>query len=331
MTENQNKLIAFNNKYFSQSNMKLLSQKVHGDEESFKNVQEELNFLVEEHESYLDTLNFEAVGFNEGLVKSQKVQEDGIKDLVLLNVLKLLVNKSILDYDKFAPDELAIMKNLGELIYPMETVAQHLWKFDQDDTKHTWWYQLDACECPVLDNQDMFGVDRAYINMSCPLHGDLTKVLQEKEEAIEALVEVHDASNDTETDIYAGEVDEVILNAYMDNYEVLLTDGRVLDIDTNIDAHGASGFGYMMESCEKNISIREFLKKFCTFKAITPSEDAYLIANRGTGIFTNSKRLWASSSYIKESQLRPQFAGNYENGDEIPAFGNFQFILRKKV
>ena len=324
MNENQEKLIAFIEKYFSEKDMRSLSQLIHGDEEYFKGVQEELIFLVEEHTKFIDNINLVEVIFNKNLVKRQKVDEAGLANLALLNILKELVNKSIMDYDKFAPDELQIMRNLGKLIYPMEVVAQRLWKFDSDDTKHTWWYQLDACECPVLDNQDMFGVDRAYINMSCPIHGDLDKILQKKEV---------DENPITEEDIELAEqgMSENLINAHMDAYEILLTDGRILDMDEVIDSHGASGFGYMLEGCEKNISIREFLKKYATFIEITTQQDAYLIANRGEGIFTSDESLWCTSSYINEkSQLRSQWAGNYDNGQEIPAFGNFQFILRKK-
>lgn len=171
MTEKQQKLINFIDKFFNENNLRLLSQKVHRDEELFKKVQEEVNFLVKEQESYLDTVNFEAIDFNNDLIKKQQLQKEDIENLVLLNILKLLVNKSILKYNKFNSEELSTMKKLGALIYPMEMIAQQLWKFDQDDTKHTWWYQLKACECPILDNQELFGIDRAYINTSCPIHG----------------------------------------------------------------------------------------------------------------------------------------------------------------
>lgn len=180
MNENQKELIKFIEKHFSIALMQELSQLVHGDHESFLQTGEELKFLVEEHQSFLEEINFESTGgFNESLVERQKIDEAGIRELFLLNVLKVLVNKSINDYDKFQEEELLIMKRLSELIYPMENLAQQLWKFDIDSTKHTWWYQLDACICPVLDNQDMFGIDRNIIVMSCPLHGNIAPVKTE--------------------------------------------------------------------------------------------------------------------------------------------------------
>ena len=178
MNENQERLIKFIEANFSKEFMQKLSQIVHGDEEHYIHTAEELKFLVEEHDIFLANMNFEAVGFNKNLVERQKINEEGIKKLTLLNILKALVNNSINDYDQYEHEELMIMRRLSDLIYPMENLAQLLWKFDIDGNKHTWWYQLDACKCPVMDNQDMFGLDRKYINMNCPLHGEIASILK---------------------------------------------------------------------------------------------------------------------------------------------------------
>lgn len=62
-----------------------------------------------------------------------------------------------------------------ELIKEIEFAMQRLWGFTEDSSYHNHWYLDPKCRCPVLDNRELQGTGRSIINLSCPLHGDLTE------------------------------------------------------------------------------------------------------------------------------------------------------------
>lgn len=55
----------------------------------------------------------------------------------------------------------------------LEFKMQEQWKFDQNSAFHTHWFYDPKCTCPVMDNQDMLGIQACVISKNCPLHGDL--------------------------------------------------------------------------------------------------------------------------------------------------------------
>jgi len=120
---------------------------------------------------YLESLDIEKIQFSEALIKRQKLNEEEIQELRILNILKMLVFKKTNTLNKDNLHELYQMQIIGKIVFEMELVAQELWKFGADVTKHTWWYQLPHCLCAVLDNHDYFGVNYKSITKSCPIHG----------------------------------------------------------------------------------------------------------------------------------------------------------------
>lgn len=72
-------------------------------------------------------------------------------------------------------NEIDDIKAYVALIKEIEFAMQRLWGFDEDASYHNHWYLDPKCQCPVLDNRELQGMDRSIINLSCPLHGDLTE------------------------------------------------------------------------------------------------------------------------------------------------------------
>lgn len=55
-------------------------------------------------------------------------------------------------------------------IQECEFELQRLWGFIEDAHYHRFW-ETPKCECPKLDNEDLYGHGRAIISLACPLHG----------------------------------------------------------------------------------------------------------------------------------------------------------------
>ena len=62
--------------------------------------------------------------------------------------------------------------NPVSLIEEIEYTLQDMWKFEKDRTKHSYWYKIKGCTCPVLDNKDRWGVDQRVISVDCKWHRD---------------------------------------------------------------------------------------------------------------------------------------------------------------
>jgi hypothetical protein len=113
------------------------------------NTQAGLLLLIEENPKFIKDLKPEEFIFSSKLIEDQKVTDEAVKEIGLLNVLKNLVNHSMNAYDEKLPEERKVIIELGAYIAPMENIAQKLWNFEVDKTNHTWWYQLDKRECLV--------------------------------------------------------------------------------------------------------------------------------------------------------------------------------------
>ena len=59
------------------------------------------------------------------------------------------------------------VKQVEDIEYEM----QDAWKFERDVNRHSWWYKIPHCVCPVLDNIDSWGLPRRVISGVCPMHG----------------------------------------------------------------------------------------------------------------------------------------------------------------
>lgn len=65
---------------------------------------------------------------------------------------------------------------LTKSIENMEFVLQGLWGFEQDKAFHTHWLRNNKCDCPRMDNRDIFYYGRGLIySGACRVHGELAQ------------------------------------------------------------------------------------------------------------------------------------------------------------
>ena len=106
---------------------------------------------------------------NPSLVLKQKLTQEDIDEIKRLHVIRLEL------FDYMRKPEVArdrdLLRHCVQGMEDIEFCMQMAWKFDKDRSKHTWWYQVPNCECPMIDNHDLFGIDRRIINQDCPCHG----------------------------------------------------------------------------------------------------------------------------------------------------------------
>ncbi|RLA05141.1 MAG: hypothetical protein DRQ47_01890 [Gammaproteobacteria bacterium] len=114
------------------------------------------------------------VKLNKGLIASQKVDEDGVAELIRLHKALDLVNELMAEMD---PTDGEYMVNqlhtMATVIESIEFNMQRVWKFPQDMDFHTHWLNVPHCKCPQMDNRDPLYFGRRIINANCPVHGDV--------------------------------------------------------------------------------------------------------------------------------------------------------------
>jgi len=63
------------------------------------------------------------------------------------------------------------LRYLSQIVTQIDFQLQRLWKFKEDSSYHRFW-DLPKCDCPKMDNQDVYGTGYRYINPNCLIHGD---------------------------------------------------------------------------------------------------------------------------------------------------------------
>ena len=60
--------------------------------------------------------------------------------------------------------------NPVEHIEALEYTLQVLWQFTPDRNRHSYWYKINGCTCPKMDNNDMIGTGYRKISEDCKWH-----------------------------------------------------------------------------------------------------------------------------------------------------------------
>ncbi len=64
------------------------------------------------------------------------------------------------------------LRYLASIVTQIDFQLQKIWKFKLDENYHKFW-ELPGCQCPKLDNMDMYGTCHRYTNPNCPIHGKI--------------------------------------------------------------------------------------------------------------------------------------------------------------
>lgn len=103
--------------------------------------------------------------YNQDLIKRQGLVEEDIKELD--KTYETLKNLFLQAQEATDSKQLAVIAMQVEQV---EFELQRIWKFEQNDAMHTYWCQIPHCECPIMDNRDLFGTGKRIYSASCPVH-----------------------------------------------------------------------------------------------------------------------------------------------------------------
>ena len=104
---------------------------------------------------------------------------DKMTNLNESSIKKQKLSKSQVSKIYLAHDELQALlssecplqgKNLITAIEGQEYKLQRLWGFIPDRSFHRYWYRSDKCTCPIMDNDELIGVEMRLYSDSCKLH-----------------------------------------------------------------------------------------------------------------------------------------------------------------
>lgn len=107
---------------------------------------------------------------NQRLIEQQGLNADEVQVLENLHTERELLFDNMEVCNPKDIDELSQLLYYVEDLERLEFAMQRGWKFEEDKSKHSWWFRAPHCKCPVLDNYDaLFGGQRI-TSSACPLH-----------------------------------------------------------------------------------------------------------------------------------------------------------------
>ena len=115
------------------------------------------------------------IHLNEALLKSQKVSDVQKENIISLHKeLRKLFDR----VQQMSEKEVeALAYSIRTQVEDIEFKLQENWGFEVSSDYHQYWFYIPHCNCPKMDNRELFGVDRRIYNCSCPIHKDLCEGL----------------------------------------------------------------------------------------------------------------------------------------------------------
>lgn len=108
---------------------------------------------------------------NERLIEKQGLDERDVAELERLHVSREVLFEEMENLNPELEEDLSLLKTYVVLLESLEFNMQRVWKFEQDRSKHSWWYRVPHCKCPKMDNADpLMSARGRIINGNCPLH-----------------------------------------------------------------------------------------------------------------------------------------------------------------
>lgn len=117
------------------------------------------------------------VKLNKTLLKQQGINPETEEGLQATHaMLELILDKP----------ELVGIDSVSEVVRGLEFALQKLWKFPQNKNFHSYQFMIKGCECPKMDNEELFRSCQPYryYNMECPVHSPKKKEPKESKSEI---------------------------------------------------------------------------------------------------------------------------------------------------
>jgi len=113
----------------------------------------------------MKTFQKRTLEINQNLIQLQNLSKDDILKVSKIHKIKdcfYSVMEKEQNIDK--------LKYISKILTQIEFRLQSLWRFEQDIIFHRFW-EVPKCECPKMDNEDVYGTGHRYINSNCIIHG----------------------------------------------------------------------------------------------------------------------------------------------------------------
>lgn len=103
---------------------------------------------------------------NESMLERNKCTDKDVEDILEWSneLERVFAHMQTLDPKK---DDLY---GFALIVERIEFELQKAWNFPEDRNCHTWWYRTPHCECPYMDNEDLFGTEYRNHRIGCPVH-----------------------------------------------------------------------------------------------------------------------------------------------------------------
>lgn len=108
--------------------------------------------------------------YNTTLANDNKMDITRVTTMLQLHEHRIDVEKMMEKLDPSKPLELQILKEHAIAVEYIEFQLQEAWGFPKSKDHHTYWYTLPHCQCPLMDNKDMWGTKYNVYSGDCPIH-----------------------------------------------------------------------------------------------------------------------------------------------------------------
>jgi hypothetical protein len=105
---------------------------------------------------------------NPQMAKRQKLSDEGLENLKAMHCERLKLYARISFF--IGAEETDYIPSLMKEYTALEYKMQECWGFPKDAGYHRFW-DIPACTCPRMDNEDRLGTKYSIFSQECPLHG----------------------------------------------------------------------------------------------------------------------------------------------------------------
>lgn len=104
---------------------------------------------------------------NLALVRKQGITDDAAYKIMSLQQTRYMLHEAM----KECSWNKNTLRQFPVLLETIETELQALWGFEQNINYYKFW-DVPACVCSKLDNNDNYPHGHYYVNNRCPVHGE---------------------------------------------------------------------------------------------------------------------------------------------------------------
>ena len=131
------------------------------------------NRFTIKHKDYRSTLNSR-------LALKQRLSGDDILAILASHKLRMMIFDVMDHILPTSRENIKRLRKFAKRIKQLEFETQKQWKFEPNATKHSWWWNVPHCSCPVHANWEawngrILGIEndlcKEIVDINCVIHG----------------------------------------------------------------------------------------------------------------------------------------------------------------